>query len=161
MSESNQQILGALEAAFPDPADRPVYMWLDKACQFWYWLLDEGHPHRQVGWENTKFLVDRFHQIAGHLGEETPTARFCQQFCHFQNEDYEGVMGQDGVYLGNSEAAEQTFSRLVKFGSMCTNMTFANQRFFLFMASETINELLCVRLRRSGVAVNTPVRPLI
>ena len=161
VAKSNQQILDALQSAFPDPVDRPAYVWIDKACQFWYWLLDQRHPARIQGWENTKFLVDRFHQIAGHLGEETAVARFCQDNCHFQNEAYDGLVDGDGQYLGNSEAAEQTFSRFVKFGSMCTNMTFQHQQFFLFMVCETMNELLCWKMRRSGVAVNTPERPLL
>ena len=107
-SESNDKILSALNEAFPDRESRPSYVWLDKACQFWYWLLDSKRQDKLKGWNDTIFLIDRFHQIAGHLGEKTAVARFCKEYCHSSIERYEGLRGVYGTIMGSSEAVEQT-----------------------------------------------------
>lgn len=158
ISESNDQILAALNDAFPT-SDKPSYVWLDKACQFWYWLLDPLKPQRMGDWKDVVFLVDRFHQLAGHLGDKTSVAKFCKEYCHSSIERYRGVRGVDGSNLGNSEAAEQTFSRFVNFGATCMNMTLCTQTFFVFNICETLNSLLCMELAERKVSVIPGKRP--
>ena len=154
ISDSNHQILEALNESFP--VDKPSYIWLDKACAFWYWLLDSKCPSRAEGWESVVFLVDRFHKIAGHLGEKTATAKFCKEYCHSTLLQYKGLRDLEGKSLGNSEAAEPNFSKFVRFGSNCMNMTLSNQRFFLFSISETINSIQCMNLKHRQVEVVRP-----
>ena len=54
----------------------------------------------------TSGIFGGFHQLAGHLGDKTPTSVFCKEHCHLTNESYRGLTDDEGNNIGNSEAAE-------------------------------------------------------
>ena len=76
-----------------------------------------------------------FNQQSTHVGEDTHVSRFCKEFCNAENPHYPGLVDADGENLGNSEAAEQCFAKLVNFGSTAMNMSYVNCRHYIhFMA---------------------------
>ena len=114
------------------------------------------HPiqsRKEVEWPNKVFLVDRFHQQSTHVGENTHVARFCQEYCNAENPHYPGLVNADGDKIGNSEAAEQCFARLVNFGGTAMNMSYVNCRHYIFFMVETLNEVLARRLEKRGKGV--------
>jgi len=105
--------------------------------------------------------VDRFHEKAAHTGEKTAVAQFCNRYCNYEEVDYPGLQDESGTSLGNSEAAEQTFSRFVNFGSMMMNMTLVNQYFFLYCISETVNNIATWECHGNGIKFVPARRPAI
>ena len=77
-------------------------------------------------------------------------SRFCKEFCNAENPHYPGLVDADGENLGNSEAAEQCFAKLVNFGSTAMNMSCVNCRHYIHFMAETLNEVLTRRLERCG-----------
>ena len=97
-------------------------------------------PAACQAWENTIILMDRFHQVATHVGED----------CDAANPNYPGLTDAEGNHIGNPEAAEQCFATLMNFGSTAINMSFANTRHFVYFMVETLNELRTNKLYEAG-----------
>ena len=84
--------------------------------------------------------MDRFHQLATHVGED----------CDAANPNYPGLTDAEGNHIENPEAAQQSFATLVNFGSTAMNMSFGNTRHFVYFMVETLNELRTNKLYEAG-----------
>ncbi|KAI9135822.1 hypothetical protein BKA69DRAFT_1129754 [Paraphysoderma sedebokerense] len=150
-SEDAATIVGHFNRAFPDGTPHPSYVWLDKACQVWPYILNSARNREK--WKHTGFIVDRFHKVTGHPSGDQWMKTFCDRYCSYLNPHYTGLrrVQNDGqvVDLGNSEAAEQTFSTLGCFKHVVQNLTMRNQTFFLHYMIEAHNNYLTRRLANS------------
>ena len=84
--------------------------------------------------------MDRFHQLATHVGED----------CDAANQNYPGLTDAEGNHIENPEAAQQCFATLVNFGSTAMNMSFGNTRHFVYLMGEALNEPRTNKLYEAG-----------
>ena len=56
LSESIRQTVEAFEEYFPTLESKPSYVWLDKACQYWYSIQSNQAVYQT--WKNTTSFVE-------------------------------------------------------------------------------------------------------
>ncbi|KAH6917722.1 hypothetical protein BKA70DRAFT_1418466 [Coprinopsis sp. MPI-PUGE-AT-0042] len=72
-SESPTNIMKFLESVYPNPADRPSYLCIDKACI----LLKTVANHFRSWISTTRFIVDSYHHR-----NHSKTDELCQKWCN-------------------------------------------------------------------------------
>ncbi|KAH6874119.1 hypothetical protein BKA70DRAFT_1378931 [Coprinopsis sp. MPI-PUGE-AT-0042] len=131
-SESPTNIMKFLESVYPNPADRPSYLCIDKACillktvanHFWSWI------------STTRFIVDSYHHR-----NHSKTDELCQKWCNPAPDDGSApnlvikVKDNQGKEIAkcafNTQICEQLNAWLAGYDSILKRMTVPNFKWFL------------------------------
>ncbi|KAH6866138.1 hypothetical protein BKA70DRAFT_1134626, partial [Coprinopsis sp. MPI-PUGE-AT-0042] len=131
-SESPTNIMKFLESVYPNPADRPSYLCIDKACI----LLKTVANHFRSWISTTRFIVDSYHHR-----NHSKTDELCQKWCNPAPDDGSApnlvikVKDNQGKEVAkrafNTQICEQLNAWLAGYDSILKRMTVPNFKWFL------------------------------
>ncbi|KAJ3793389.1 hypothetical protein GGU11DRAFT_691873 [Lentinula aff. detonsa] len=141
-AESISGVKDFLKSVYPNPQDLPDVLFYDNNCQLQSHLQAQGDNH----FCGTMLPVDVFHFKSKHKESD----EFCQKHCN--PSQWTELVGEDGEWVFNSSAAEQSNVWSGGYQAILRDMLPHNFNFFLDEMIKRRNEVLIAKLRCEGRA---------
>ncbi|KAJ3967654.1 hypothetical protein EV361DRAFT_929610 [Lentinula raphanica] len=139
-AESISGVKDFLKSVYPDQRDLPDPIFYDNNCQLQAHLQAQGDDYFQ----GVMLPVDVFHFKSKHKVSD----EFCQRHCN--PSQWKDLVGEDGSWVFNSSAAEQTNVWFGGYAAIVHEMLAHNCDFFLDEMILRRNEILVEKLRRNA-----------
>ncbi|KAJ3925660.1 MAG: hypothetical protein NXY57DRAFT_906811 [Lentinula lateritia] len=141
-AESISGVKDFLKSVYPNPLDLPDVIFYDNNCQL------QSHLQAQADdfFRGTMLPVDVFHFKSKHKESD----EFCQKHCN--PSQWTELVGEDGQWVFNSSAAEQSNVWSGGYQAILRDMLPHNFNFFLDEMIKRRNEVLISRLRHEDQA---------
>ena len=127
---------------FPTPRSLPNILWYDNNCGMQGMLRADNDTY----FENCALPVDVFHFKSKHKEQDTFCGTFCNPYIWME------LVGEDGKWVFNSSAAEQTNAWFGGFHAIVRDMRVERYNFFLDEMIMRRNQILRQQLEAQGAS---------
>ncbi|KAJ3770157.1 hypothetical protein FB446DRAFT_790719 [Lentinula raphanica] len=141
-AESISGVKDFLKSVYPNPQDLPDVVFYDNNCH----LQSHLQAQRDEYFRGTMLPVDVFHFKSKHKESD----EFCQKHCN--PAQWTELVGDDGEWIFNSSAAEQSNVWIGGYQAILRDMLAHNFDFFLDEMIKRRNMVLVAKLRQEGKA---------
>ncbi|KAJ3723383.1 hypothetical protein C8R42DRAFT_695872 [Lentinula raphanica] len=150
-AESISGVKDFIKSVYPNPQDLPDVIFYDNNCHLQSHLQAQGDSFFQ----GTMLPVDVFHFKSKHKESD----EFCQKHCN--PSQWTELVGEDGKWVFNSSAAEQSNVWIGGYQAILRDMLAHNFNFFLDEMIKRRNEVFVAKLRQESKApYHIPPYPL-